>query len=239
METPLISMILRAGIEARIVLFILLLFSLVTWAIVFNRITFLGHAAGTNRKYRRYFDGIKSLSDLEQADKAARSGPMARIGTVGAREYQRILSDALAAGGIKDFAFFLQSQFAIAAEHIESTLVKIVPTLDKGVFLLAMVSSLSPFLGLLGTVWGIMNAFFEIGNQGSASLPVVAPGIAEALVVTLAGLAVAIPALFFYNYFMHRTERIETELDEFREMLMVRIKREILDKLYTQRRGNA
>jgi biopolymer transport protein TolQ len=239
METPLISMILRAGLEARIVLCILLTFSLFTWAIVFNRIAYLRHAIGANRKYRRFFEGIRSIGELEQADKGARNSPLARIGIVGAREYRRIQSDALAASSMKDFPFYLQSQFEIAGENIESALLKAVPALDKGVFLLAMIASLSPFLGLLGTVWGIMNSFYEIGNQGSASLPVVAPGIAEALVVTLAGLAVGIPALFFYNYFVHRAERIETELDEFRELLVVRLKREVLERLYTHRRGNA
>jgi biopolymer transport protein TolQ len=85
---------------------------------------------------------------------------------------------------------------------------------------------------LLGTVWGIMNSFFEIGNQGSASLPVVAPGIAEALVVTLVGLAVAIPAVLFYNYFIHRVERIENEVGEFKNILFSHVKRDILSVLY-------
>jgi biopolymer transport protein TolQ len=98
-----------------------------------------------------------------------------------------------------------------------------------------MISSIAPFMGLLGTVWGIMNSFYEIGNQGSASLPVVAPGIAEALITTVVGLAVAIPALFFYNYFNHRAERIENEMDEFKDVLLVRVKREIFNLLYTER----
>jgi biopolymer transport protein ExbB/TolQ/biopolymer transport protein ExbD len=220
METPLVSMIMRAGLEARIVLVILLIFSLITWAVVFNRIVFLRHAVSSNRKYRKFFDNCKSVGDLDRADTAALSSPMACVGKLGIREFKRIQSDATLPGAVRDISFFLQNQFSIAAEHIESSISKTIPTLDKGVFLLAIVSSLSPFLGLLGTVWGIMNSFYEIGNQGSASLPVVAPGIAEALVVTLAGLAVAIPALFFYNYFMHRTERIESELDEFKEVLV-------------------
>ncbi|MBN2035815.1 MAG: MotA/TolQ/ExbB proton channel family protein [Chitinispirillaceae bacterium] len=237
METPLISMILRSGLEARIVLFVLLVFSLVTWAIVFNRAAFLRHASGTNRKFKKYFDNCKRINEMEHADKATLGAPMARIGQMAAKELKRIMSDAISLGGAKDWSLFLQSQFSMAAEHIESAFVKTTRTLDKGVFLLAMIASLSPFLGLLGTVWGIMNSFYEIGNQGSASLPVVAPGIAEALVVTLAGLAVGIPALFFYNYFMHRTDRIESELEEFRDVLMVRLKREVLEGVY-QRRGS-
>jgi biopolymer transport protein TolQ len=230
-------MILRAGLEARIVLVILLIFSLVTWAIVFNRIAFLRHAAATNRKYRNIFDNCKHIGDLERMEKSALSSPMARVGNPGVREYKRILSEASLPGAVRDLGFFLQHQFTIAAEQTECALAKTIPLLDRGVFLLAMISSLSPFLGLIGTVWGITNSFYEIGNQGSASLPVVAPGIAEALVTTLVGLAVAIPALFFYNYFMHRTERIENELEEFKEALLSRLKREMLENLHAQRRG--
>ena len=99
-------------------------------------------------------------------------------------------------------------------------------------FFLAIISSVAPFIGLFGTVWGIMDSFFEIGNQGSASLPVVAPGIAEALVVTAMGLAVAIPAVFFYNYLIHKIERIEEDLDDFKETTLSRLKREMMSLLY-------
>jgi biopolymer transport protein TolQ len=235
MGTPIFTMIVHSGIAAKAVLLILLIFSLVTWAIIFNRFVFLRRTAGLNKKFRNFYDKQKRLIDLERTDKAFLDAPMARIGEIGAAEYRRILTDGQSHTGMKDWSFFLQSQFAMATEHIESAFGSIVSTFDRGVFLLAMVSSISPFLGLLGTVWGIMNSFFEIGNQGSASLPVVAPGIAEALVATLAGLAVAIPALFCYNYFNHRAERLETELDQFRELLLVRLKREILENLYAER----
>jgi len=122
----------------------------------------------------------------------------------------------------------------MASEHLESAFMGLVSSFDKGVFFLAMMSSIAPFLGLLGTVWGIMNAFFDIGNQGSASLPVVAPGIAEALITTIMGLLVAIPALYFYNYFNHKIEHIENDMEEFKEILFVRLKREIFGKFYSE-----
>jgi biopolymer transport protein TolQ len=224
---------------AKTVLLILLLFSVATWAIVFNRLYFLRNAAGGNRKFREHYGKLKRIAEMEQLDKRLLHAPLARLGTACAAEYHRIAAEAKAAADKKELPFFLQIKFSIAAENVESTVAAIVPSFDRGVFLLAMVSSLSPFLGLLGTVWGIMNSFYEIGNQGSASLPVVAPGIAEALVATLAGLAVAIPALFFYNYFNHRAERIETELEEFKELLLARLKREILETVYAEKRGNA
>jgi biopolymer transport protein TolQ len=110
---------------------------------------------------------------------------------------------------------------------------EVVRSLDRGIVILAIASSVAPFLGLLGTVWGIMDSFFEIGNQGSASLPVVAPGIAEALVVTAIGLAVAIPAVLFYNYFVHRVDRLENEMDDFKNMLFSHLKRDIFNTLYS------
>jgi biopolymer transport protein TolQ len=104
--------------------------------------------------------------------------------------------------------------------------------LDKGLVILAISSSVAPFIGLLGTVWGIMNSFYQIGDQGSASLPVVAPGIAEALIATILGLAVAIPAVLFYNYYMHRVERIENEMDEVKNLLQSHLKRDLFNLLY-------
>lgn len=241
MGIPFFVMIGHAGWVAMLVLLVLLIFSLMTWTIIINRWYFLRNAAGKNRKFRGHFSTIKRLADCGQIDRKNLEGPLARLCEMTAGEYHRISADAQLSAGSKDLpkdmSFFLQSQFSIAAERIESACSAVISSFDRGVFLLAMVSSISPFLGLLGTVWGIMNSFYEIGNQGSASLPVVAPGIAEALVATLAGLAVAIPALFFYNYFNHRVERTETEVDEFKEILLARLKREILEDFYAVKRG--
>jgi biopolymer transport protein TolQ len=151
---------------------------------------------------------------------------------MGASEYNRIIDDSHTLSGVRDWSFFLQSQFGMALEKINKTFSETVRTLDKGIIFLAIASSVAPFLGLLGTVWGIMNSFYQIGNQGSASLPVVAPGIAEALIVTMIGLAVAIPAVLFYNYFVHRVELIENEMDEFKNLLLAHLKRDIFILLY-------
>jgi len=216
MDSPLVTMIMHASWAAKLVLCILLLFSVITWMIIVSRLYFIKSAERGNRSFKKQFDRLDRLAELDQMDKKMLLNPLGRLGG-------------------RDPSFMLQSQFSMAEERLESVCTGIVSTLDRGVFLLAIVSSISPFLGLLGTVWGIMNSFFEIGNQGSASLPVVAPGIAEALIATLAGLAVAIPALFFYNYFKHRAERIETDVDEFKTMLLARIKREALLDLYDGR----
>ena len=186
-------MILHASWAAKLVLLVLLVFSIITWSIIASRLFFIKGVVRGNRSFKKQFERLERFSELDRIGRKDLESPLGRLGAVGLSEYNRIVTDVKRMGR-GDPAFILQSQFSMAEERIESACTGIVATLDRGVFLLAIVSSISPFLGLLGTVWGIMNSFFEIGNQGSASLPVVAPGIAEALIATLAGLAVAIPA---------------------------------------------
>ena len=103
--------------------------------------------------------------------------------------------------------------------------------LERGVNFLATTGSAAPFIGLFGTVWGIMESFRRIGAMKSASLAVVAPGIAEALIATAAGLAAAIPAVIFYNYFLGRINAISTEMDNFSSELV-----NIIERIYWQKR---
>ena len=237
MNIPVVDMILRAGWVARLILIILGFFSIMTWAIIINRFLYLREAARGNRSFLRGYQSIVSLTDVEKMDRKQTEGPMGIIGKMGVAEYRRIIDDSHKLTGVRDWSFFLQTQFTMAVERINSKVSEIGRKLDRGIILLAIASSVSPFLGLLGTVWGIMNSFFEIGNQGSASLPVVAPGIAEALIVTIAGLAVAIPAVLFYNYFVHRVDSLESEIDAFKNLLFSHLKRDIFGVLFSERPG--
>jgi biopolymer transport protein TolQ len=212
-------------------------FSIVTWAIIINRFISLRRAAQGNREFLRAYMGLASLNDVEKMEKSRVVGLLSAIAKMGASEFRRILDDSHKLAGVRDWSFFLQTQFAMAVERINSKVSEVGRKLDRGIIFLAIASSVSPFLGLLGTVWGIMNSFFEIGNQGSASLPVVAPGIAEALIVTLVGLAVAIPSVVFYNYFIHRVDRLEIEMDEFKNLVFSHLKRDIFGVLYTEKPG--
>jgi len=232
MNIPVIDMVLRSGWAARTIIILLGIFSIMTWAVIFNRIAVLGKANKKNRLFLRKYTGCATMPEIEQLDKDLLSSPMGTLGMRGLSEYLRILKDSHSHSGVRDWSFFLQSQFSIALEQMDTVYSELSRKLDSGLILLAISASVCPFLGLLGTVWGIMNSFFEIGNQGSASLPVVAPGIAEALITTLVGLAVAIPAVLFYNYFLHRVERIENEVGEFKNLLFSHVKRDILSVLY-------
>jgi len=234
MNIPVVEMILRAGWVARFILILLGLFSIMTWAIIFNRIAFLGKASKGNRLFLRKYNALRTVTEINTLDKKVTACPIGVLGKMGVGEYTRIIEDSHALSGVRDWSFFLQNQFGMALEKINTTFSETVRALDKGLIYLAISSSVAPFLGLLGTVWGIMDSFYQIGNQGSASLPVVAPGIAEALIVTMIGLAVAIPAVFFYNYFVHRVELIENEMDEFKNLLLAHLKRDIFNLLYSK-----
>jgi biopolymer transport protein TolQ len=232
MNIPIIDMILRSGWVARSILVLLAIFSVITWAVIFNRFYYLGKSSRKSRLFFKKYLGMTALTEVEKVDAQLLASPLGQLGVKGASEFKRILDDSKSHGGISDWSFFLQNQFAIALERIDTLFSEISRKLDKGLILLAISSSVCPFLGLLGTVWGIMDSFYEIGNQGSASLPVVAPGIAEALVVTLVGLAVAIPAVRFYNYFVHRVDRVENEMAEYKNLVFSHLKRDILSVLY-------
>ncbi len=229
-------MILRSGWVARVILILLAFFSLITWAIIFNRLAYLRSISSQNKLFKKFFEKLEGLKQINNADAKIVGCPLAKLGKVGYTEYKRIIDDAKSHTAVKDWSFYLQNQFHMASERINATISNISSKLDRGVFLLAIISTVAPFLGLLGTVWGIMNSFYEIGNQGSASLPVVAPGIAEALITTIVGLAVAIPSVFFYNIFTHKADRIEDEMDEFKDNVLLLLKRELFNLLYGERR---
>jgi biopolymer transport protein TolQ len=233
MSIPVIDMVLKSGLMGKLIVGLLLLLSLVSWALIFARVVSLNRVTASNRSFSRRFKDVRSLPEVDRLGNSEMNTPMGQLAKIGADEYHRIIGDARSHTKVKDWSFFLESQFTMAKERIDSVMSGIVAPFDRGVFLLAMISSISPFLGLLGTVWGIMNSFYEIGNQGSASLPVVAPGIAEALITTIVGLAVAIPALFFYNYCNNKAERAVDEMEEFKELLTVRLRRDIFSAFFT------
>jgi len=232
MNIPVVELTIKLGMMGKVIILMFLFLSLWSWAIVFARVSFLNKILSGNKRFRRRFHDVKRLAEIDKVGNAELNTPMGQIAEAGAAEYGRIMSDAQARTGVRDAAFFIEFQLTMAKERLESALNGIVTPIDRGIYLLAMISSIAPFLGLLGTVWGITNSFYEIGQQGSASLPVVAPGIAEALLTTIAGLIVAIPALFFYNYCNKKAERAANELEEFGDLLMVRLRREVFSAFF-------
>lgn len=211
-----LDLVLNAGPVVKIVLLILLTFSIISWAIIFYKFRLIGKARKESEIFLRLFRKGKRLDAIFNSSKNLLDSPLANIFRAGYIELTTKHeetsnpnpSDLLAINkdlsGIDNISRALRS--AKASE---------VTRLEKFLIFLATTGSTTPFIGLFGTVWGIMDSFIGIGVTGSASLAVVAPGIAEALVATAAGLAAAIPAVVFYNFYLNRIKVLETEMDNF------------------------
>lgn len=197
----------ESGIVGKAVLGILLWFSFFSWIIVFAKLfTFKKINAG-NKRFYKLFKKSEKLYEMKEMAKRIQNSTFANVFL---SIYQEIE---------KQFYSNPETEKNLRWENIEKayklTSLYTLRNLKSGLPFLATTASATPFIGLFGTVWGIMNAFHKIGIAQSANLAVVAPGISEALINTAAGLAVAIPALIFYNLFSSRIRTFEEELEEF------------------------
>jgi biopolymer transport protein TolQ len=203
-----------------LVLLALILASVVCWGIIFQKSRLLRKA---QRHSTRFLDALHSSNDVAFIAAAARRfafSPLARLFR-GAHQRLEILNDGRYAGADEESL----AMSALTLERLRQMLrvaqADEVARLEQGLSFLATTASVAPFVGLFGTVWGIMQSFHAIGQRGGASLAVVGPGISEALVATAVGLAAAIPAVVAYNHYLNRIRRIEGELENFAEELLV------------------
>ncbi|MBF0566165.1 MAG: MotA/TolQ/ExbB proton channel family protein [Nitrospirae bacterium] len=201
MDQTAISLILQAGYVVKGVLIMLLFFSVVSWGIMFYKWRYFSKANRESIDFVRYFRAGKEPAGLNKVARACILSPLANI-------YKAVYEDR----DIGDSEGIRRS--IRRYEALESA------KLERYLNFLATTGSTTPFVGLFGTVWGIMNAFRGIGSAGSASLAVVAPGIAEALITTAAGLACAIPAVIGYNYYLSIAKRMIIDMEDFSEELM-------------------
>ncbi len=183
---------------------ILILFSLFSWTIAFAKSSVFSRARRDNRNFLRAFRKAQSLQSVAVASEQFGSAPLVAVFDFGYGEIERQIKQR---GALVNKAAIERSlQLGISEE---------VTKLEMNMSWLATVASVSPFIGLFGTVWGIIDAFEGLGTAGSASLRAVAPGISEALVTTAIGLAAAIPAAIFYNIFGTRIKEIGTRMEDF------------------------
>jgi biopolymer transport protein TolQ len=230
MQSSVIQMITHCGPVAKVILILLLIESIVAWAIVFRRLSFLRKVAAANKAFR-IDPTAANLAHYDSSNDDNELSPLANLASLAANEYKRML-DVHNQTNSRDVAGFFKAQQEMCEHKLDSAILSHSSNLEKSAFFLAVTSSSAPFLGLLGTVWGIMDAFFEIGKQGSASLPVVAPGIAEALISTAIGLFVAIPAVFFFNLIIQKVQTMQDDMIGFKEELLFRIKQETMALAY-------
>jgi len=215
-DLSILPLVLGASLVVQFVMALLLLVSVTSWAAIFRKLFALRRVKSLNDDFEREFWSGTSLNDLftAAAQNAKLAGPMERIFASGMREYQKLRERRIVdPGALLDGARrAMRASFQREMDAVETHL-----------SFLASVGSVSPYVGLFGTVWGIMHAFTGLGALQQVTLATVAPGIAEALVTTALGLFAAIPAVVAYNRFARDIDRVairmETFIEEFSNIL--------------------
>ncbi|MCA0909738.1 protein TolQ [Qipengyuania gaetbuli] len=212
-----VQLFMDADIVVQLVMLGLVLASIWVWTIIVSFSLRMGKLKTRTRKYEEDFWQAENF-DRFMAERGTRDVPSARVAQAAVVEWRKSTK-----GEIRDreglrsrLASAMESQVAMEADDIAERL-----------NFLATVGAVAPFVGLFGTVWGIMNSFFQIGAQESSSLAVVAPGISEALFATAIGLFAAIPAVIAYNRFSHSVERFEAGLHRFADRLHATFSRQL------------
>lgn len=213
-----VRLFLDADIVVQAVMVGLLLASVWTWMII---VSFSLRVANVRRKCREYEDEFWQADSFDalMGQRGKKDIASARVASAGMREWKHSVKNGRVADrdGLRQrLAATMQTQVATEADDLASRL-----------NFLATVGSVAPFVGLFGTVWGIMNSFFQIGQQQNSSLAVVAPGISEALFATAIGLFAAIPAVIAYNRFSHSVNTVEARLQRFADRFHASLSREI------------
>ncbi len=219
-----VSLFERADLLVKAVLVLLLLASLWSWAIIFNKWLMLGTLRRRASKFEKTFWSGLSLDELYQQFAQRTDHPMAAVFVSALREWKR----AFEGGNPRE------SQLASVKDRIDKsmnvTILRETEGIEGQLGFLATVGATAPFVGLFGTVWGIMNSFTAIAARHDTTLAVVAPGIAEALFATAMGLLAAIPAVIFYNRFVNEIGRYTTRLDAFADEFSTILSRQLDDK---------
>ncbi|PIE62324.1 MAG: protein TolQ [Desulfobacter postgatei] len=225
----LLYMLTNAGPVVKFIMLLLLFFSIISWSIILIKFRYIRRAFRDSADFTEVFWQCRTLANAFSKAKALRSSPLARIFIAAYMEAARTESKENFATR-KSAGSTLQTMGSVK-RTLNRTINVENRRLTQLVSFLATAGNTAPFIGLFGTVWGIMSTFQGIGLSGSASLAVVAPGISEALVATAAGLAVAIPSVIAYNYFNDRIRVLNSELQSFSSDLLNIIERDMLKKL--------
>ena len=217
MQPDLLELVARSSPVHKAVLVILVLFSVVSWAIILYKLWTLSRAERQSSAFLEVFRRSSKFSEVQAVCKTLSESPLVGVFQAG---YAELNSQLRAAGSSMTnpattaTRTTLKSLAAVDRALLRAATVE-VNKLENRVTFLATTASITPYIGLFGTVWGIMAAFQGIGATGSTNLAVVAPGIAEALIATAAGLFAAIPAVYFYNHVTSRVKVLASDMDDF------------------------
>lgn len=219
-QNEIFSMVWNAGPMVKLVLFLLLSFSIISWSIIFMKYRIIHRARKETNLFQEIFWKSTSLAVAYMESKNLHYSPVAEVFRVGYQELGRLYQMQRETEGITqreapDILSTSLVRFENIPRAMRAAMNSQVTRLGYALTFLATTGNTSPFIGLFGTVWGIMNSFQRIGLRGGASLAVVAPGISEALIATATGLAAAIPAVIGYNYFSNQVRVLESEMNNF------------------------
>jgi biopolymer transport protein TolQ len=229
-----IHMILSAGLVVKFVLLILFMFSVVSWTIIFMKWRQLRKAKEETAVFLETFWETPELNALyEECDDLIYS-PVAHLFRGGYSEFKK-MSRIQSHPESKDKDMAMQRMIDNVERILKRTTIDQNNRLESALSFLATTGNTTPFIGLFGTVWGVMDSFIRIGLRGSAGLAVVAPGIAEALIATAAGLFAAIPAVIAFNYFSQKVLVLRAEMDTFTSDFLSLVGRHLLNKQITQK----
>ena len=202
------QLVMQASLVVQLVMAGLMVASLASWTVIFGKVFSLRSIRGRNEAFERDFWSGRSLNEINQAvANKTDTAPIERIFASGIREFLKLREKRLDAG----------AQLDGARRAMRASYQRELDTIESNLSFLASVGSVSPYVGLFGTVWGIMHAFVGLSNMQQVTLATVAPGIAEALVATAIGLFAAIPAVVAYNRFARDIDRIAIQLETFIE----------------------
>lgn len=228
-DLSIISMFLNAGLIVKFVMLLLVIFSIGSWYIIFMKFILFKKVRQESDVFLENFWKSKNLAEAAKSAQRTPLSPEAQIFITGFSELQKISKSKSASAddtfemrlaGMDNLKRALEKAATTEAERLSHTL-----------NFLATTGSATPFIGLFGTVWGIMSSFQDIGQKGGASLAVVAPGISEALVATAAGLAVAIPSVIFFNHFTSQISDFENDMQRFATDFLNLVERDLIAKL--------
>ncbi|WP_027390700.1 MotA/TolQ/ExbB proton channel family protein [Chrysiogenes arsenatis] len=209
MDFSIISVFMHASIFAKFLMVFLIIMSIASWAVVVNKWLVFRRIASENENFMKIFWSQRTFDQISMSAENMRS-PLADIFRITYKNF----SDFQGAGADAD------QQMIFAERIIRAESILKIREMEASLNVLAITASSSPFIGLLGTVWGIIKSFHEIGSMKSATLAVVAPGISEALVATALGLFVAIPAVIFYNIYANRVKEETAAMEGFADELL-------------------
>ena len=229
-------MVINASLMVQFVLLLLLFFSISSWAIIIIKFRYIRRAIRESGLFTDFFWRSRDLSAAFAKAKQLNGSPIARVFRIGYVELRKLSQSGIPVSTVpsphSDGDLSSSNGQFSGTDNVKRSLRRSITTettrMTELVPFLATTGNTAPFIGLFGTVWGIMDSFHSIGLKGSANLAVVAPGISEALIATAAGLAVAIPAVIAFNFFMQKVRIIESELQSFSADFLNIIERDLM-----------